>query len=65
MPAGQTAITITIGLIDDGVAEGPETFIAQLSGQPGSATGAGATGGTVAPRTTSTTQQASTSQIPQ
>ncbi len=32
---------------------------------PGSATGAGATGGTVAPRTTSTTQQASTSQIPQ
>ncbi|MCC6770791.1 MAG: TolC family protein [Gemmatimonadaceae bacterium] len=32
---------------------------------PGSAAGAGATGGTVAPRTTSTTQQASTSQIPQ
>lgn len=40
VPAGQTAITITIGLIDDGVAEGPETFIAQLSGQPGSALGA-------------------------
>ncbi|MBP8242860.1 MAG: hypothetical protein KAX36_10805, partial [Thermoflexales bacterium] len=40
VPAGQTAITITVGLVDDGAPEGPETFIAQLSAQPGSALGA-------------------------
>jgi hypothetical protein len=40
VPAGQTAITITVGLVDDGVAEGPENFIAQLTAQPGSALGA-------------------------
>lgn len=40
VPAGQTAITITVGLVDDGLAEGPETFIAQLAAQPGSALGA-------------------------